>query len=240
MGGQRDPSFELALGVVGEEAVRVVDDAAEARRRDVGQRGFDRRLGPRAATGVIEPAVDDAAEARRQPRARWPAQRLGGRQPGGDRLLRARAACRARPAPARRRAPCQPSSRGLLADVRGRQRRPAARRRAPAAPRSAPARGAAALSCRTVSRDSACVNAESAAYIGATHTGSSPGSAAQHLVEQRPPELVGDVHAPVAAVGCGQRLAQARGLPQRDAPRAATRSRGRSTGGAACGPATAR
>ena len=147
MGGQRDPSFQLALGVVGQEAVRVVDDAAEARRRDVGQRGFDRRLGPASAAGVVEPAVDDAAEARRQRARRW--LRAGARWPPG----RWRSASRGSssvPCAARTSAtsgPCQPSSRGA---ARGRARptgRPARRRRAPAARPSAPARGAAPVNC---------------------------------------------------------------------------------------------
>ena len=192
---QRHPSLELALRVVREEPVRVVDDPRVAGRLRPAQRLLDRRLGPRPPRVWFSQPFTTSPEVRRQ-RAHAIAARTAPRSPPGRcrsaRRLQHRAVRRQHqrdvraPPPGRSRSCASTCAADDLGQPLAVERRPA---RAPARPRPDAACAAA------VSRDSACVNAESAAYIGTTHTGSSAGSDAQQLGQQRPPELVGDVHA---------------------------------------------
>src|SRR5437588_118710 len=75
-------ALELALRVVGREAVGVVDELPETGLRDAPQGFLDRRLGPAAAARVIEPAAEDPTKAWRHATAHRLAHLLGEHTPG--------------------------------------------------------------------------------------------------------------------------------------------------------------
>jgi len=85
LSGERVPALELALGVVGQEAVGVVDHPREAAIHHLLQGLFDRRLGPAAAARVVQPAASHQSEVRRQAFGDSRAQRVGGGQTGVNR-----------------------------------------------------------------------------------------------------------------------------------------------------------